>query len=266
MIGITSGNGFPLPMEQRVAKIKAAGFDSILLWWGTGEEACRADRVAFARKQGLHIENAHADTKSLNSLWLEGDEGNDILLELKREVLDCAKYGMETLVLHLTNGNTPPLISALGISRVEQLIRLAEQEGIRLAFENVRKPEHTRWILDHFTGPTVGLCYDSGHEHFWTPEVDWLVEYGNRVFAIHLHDNNRDGDAHLIPFDGTVNWSETIKKIAASSYSGAITVESQIHSSTQYREKSLESFLALSYQSGVKLAALLREQREDQKK
>lgn len=260
MIGISSINGLSLPMDERFARIKAAGFESILLWWGADEPDSRAMRVALAKKHNLHIENAHATTDNLNTLWLDGDAGDNTLSELKQEITDCSHWEIGTLVVHLTNGSTPPSVSDIGISRIEQLIRHAECKKIRLAFENMRKPEHIRYILNHYTSSYVGLCYDSGHEHFWSPETDWLNEYGARVFAIHLHDNNGDMDSHLVPFDGEIDWSKKTKQIAESSYTGTITIESEIHSSNRYDKDGLDSFLSYTYLSGKKLAEMIRAQ------
>lgn len=261
MIGITSINGFPLSMEQRFSKIKDAGFQSLLLWWGNDEADSRARRVTLARKYGLHIENAHATTDNLNAIWTEGSKGDCVLSELKQEVIDCSEFGIKTLVVHLTNGNAPPPVSSIGISRIEQLIKLAELLKVQLAFENVRKPEHIRYVLDSFLSPYVGLCYDSGHEHFWSPDIDWLHEYGTRVFAIHLHDNNGDKDSHLLPFDGTIDWVKKSKQIANSAYTGTITIESEIHASQKYEKDGLESFLSYAYKKGKKLAEAIYQHR-----
>lgn len=34
MVGITTVNGFPSLMSERFSLFKAAGFESVLLWWG----------------------------------------------------------------------------------------------------------------------------------------------------------------------------------------------------------------------------------------
>ena len=258
MIGITSINGLSFSMDERFAKIKAAGFESIMLWWGADETSSRATRVALAKKHGLHIENAHATTDHLNALWLNDNTADHTLSELKQEITDCAHLGINTLVMHLTNGSEPPPVSDIGILRIESLIHHAENKKIRLAFENVRKGEHIQYILDHYNSPYVGLCYDSGHEYLWTPDIDWLNVYRQRVFAIHLHDNHGEGDSHLIPFDGEIDWIKKAKQIAQSSYVGTITIESELHSSNRYDKDRFDSFLACAYKNGKKLSDMIQ--------
>lgn len=80
MVGITSVNGLHLSMEERFYKIKSAGFDSILLWWGDDEAEPRKERILLAEKYNLSIENVHTSTEHLNAIWKSGDEGEHTLL------------------------------------------------------------------------------------------------------------------------------------------------------------------------------------------
>lgn len=257
MIGLTTINGYPLPMETRFEKIKAAGFDSILLWWGNDEKENRQERVVLAEKHHLIIENVHAQTDNLNSLWLSGDEGEQTVSELITEIEACGIYGISTIVLHLTNGSAPPSLSEAGIKRIERLINTAEKMNVQIAFENIRIPQHTQYILDHYHSASVGLCYDSGHENYWTPEIDWLNLYGNRIFAIHLHDNTGNGDSHMIPFDGNIDWDTKLKALAGSSYQGSITLEAEYHHGV-YAMDGFEAFLKKANISGADIENRIR--------
>ncbi len=258
MLGISTGNGYPIPFEFRYPLFKKAGFDSIMLWWGNDEVATRVDRIWLAKAFDLHIENAHASTDSLNALWLPGVDGNRTALRLLREIADAAEFGIETLVLHLTNGSTPPPVSTEGLRRIEYLVRLAEDSGVKLAFENVRSTEHLSTVLSHFTSPNVGLCFDSGHAHCRTPDTDLLGRYSDRIFALHLHDNHADSDAHLLPMDGSIDWQSLMQKLAASNYTGSITLEADIHGLKTYEEAGLEAFLGEAHERAVRLEAMLQ--------
>ena len=262
MLGITAVNGYPIPLEFRFPLLKKAGFDSIILGWDNSEMATRVDRVWLAKAFDLKIDHAHASYANMNTLWLPGNEGNRTALRLLREIADAAEFGIETLVLHLTNGSTPPPVSAEGLSRIEYLVRLAEDSGIKLAFENVRVPQHTQAVLDEFTAPHVGLGFDAGHAHLWAPEMDWLTLYKDRVFAIHLHDNMGDDDTHQLPMDGGINWIDTMKKLAASSYTGSITLESDFRSCKVYEQAGLEEYLRTAYNRASALETILQKYRE----
>lgn len=262
MIAITSINGFPLPMDHRMQMIQAAGFDAVLMWWGPDEKESRRERVNCARRHSLFIENAHATTDNLNSLWLEGTDGDRTCAELFAEICDCAEYGVRTMVLHLTNGSSPPPVSTIGLNRIEQLVRLAQKKNVRLAFENMRLAEHTCTVLELFRCQHVGFCYDSGHERYWTADMDWLSGYGDRLFAIHLHDNFGDNDSHLIPYDGCIDWPVKLRQIAGTDYSGALAIESEIHASHRYHELGFAGFLSKAYETGRKLEGEIKLERE----
>ncbi len=264
MIGITSVNGLHLPIEERFSCIKAAGFDSILLWWGKNGDSSRPQRVLLAENYGLQIENVHASSDHLNRIWTDGSEGDAVISELSREIEDCSAFGIKTIILHLTNGDIPPPITEIGRKRIEKMIGLAERRKVQIAFENVRSAMPIRYILDTYTTPCVGLCYDIGHEHKWTPGIDWLDLYSDRIFAVHLHDNNGDTDSHLVPFDGNINWNEKIKALAVSSYQGAVAIESEYHASSLYETDGFEVFLKKAYEQGVVIENIISQYKKQE--
>ena len=259
MIAITSINGFPLPMKMRMEAIRSAGFDSVLMWWGPDEKETRKERALAARDCGLAIENAHATTDNLNLLWCDGEEGERTFSELSAEIRDCVDAEISTLVLHLTNGSAPPEVGTVGMNRMERLIRIAEQENIRLAFENMRVPQHIDAVLSAFPSPVVGFCYDTGHENYWSRERDWLQMYGQRLFAVHLHDNMGDRDAHLVPFDGCIDWNRKMRQLAAIGYSGALAIESELHVNERYQHLDFGGFLAKALNAGKHLEQIFHE-------
>lgn len=262
MIGISAGNGYPIPLEYRYPLFKKAGFDSMILGWDNSEMATRVDRVWLAKAFDLKIEHAHASFANMNAFWLDGKEGNRTCNRLLHEIDDCAEFGISTLVLHLTNGSTPPPVSTVGMERVEHLVRLAENTGVQLAFENVRAPQHTQAVLDYFDSPFVGLCYDIGHEHCFTPNTNWLSLYNNHVFAVHLHDNDGTADDHRIPFTGTIDWNKKLADIAASSYTGSITVEVDFPGDAVHEPDALNTFLKDAFESGRKIEEIINNHRK----
>ena len=78
-------------------------------------------------------------------------------------------------------------------------------------------------VLRKFQSPNIGFCYDSCHHTNYAPDVDLLSLYGNRLFALHLHDNGGIHNQHQLPFDGSINWNETMNRISLTGYKGATT-------------------------------------------
>lgn len=57
----------------------------------------------------------------------------------------------------------------------------------------------------------------------------------------------------LLPFDGSIEWAQVMKKIAHSGYQGATTLEPM---NWDYEQLSIQSFLDLAYQRAKKLDEL----------
>lgn len=86
-----------------------------------------------------------------------------------------------------------------------------------------------------------------------TPDVDIISLFGDRVVAVHLHDNDGVNDQHRLPFDGTVNWKGIMNKLRGVNYKGAIALE--VINDT-YHDCSPQDFLKIAYNRAVQLSHL----------
>ena len=219
--------GYPMELEDRLRLIKAAGFKSVMLWWAVESvfEPPIPQKCDTARRLGLEIENAHLEYRPINSLWLEGSEGERYAETLCGLVAEAGVYGVPTLVVHLTQTFTPPDFSGVGFSRFMRMVEVADKVGVKLAFENLRAPNRLYEFMPHVDAPHVGVCFDAGHNHAHCPERRVCRDFKDRIFAVHLHDNYGVNDDHLIPFDGNDDWRRVRDELAASSYTGAWSFE-----------------------------------------
>ena len=234
--------GYPLELDDRLRLIRAAGFQSVLLWWATEStyEPPVPKKVETAAKHGLSVENAHLQFAHMNSLWEPGYEGEHYAAELMGLVAEAGVYNIPTLVVHLTRRKDPPPFSEIGFSRFLRLCEVAERANVDLAFENLRAPQYLYEFMHRVDSPRVGVCFDCGHNHFVCPERNILKDFSDRVKAVHLHDNDGTRDAHNIPGDGTIDWESLRKDLLASVYAGAWSLEIE-HAQTSEFGKSLLS-------------------------
>ena len=51
--------------------------------------------------------------------------------------------------------------------------------------------------------------------------------FGKRCIYTHIHDNHcvHEGDEHLLPFDGIIDYKKTARQIAEAGYHGTLTLE-----------------------------------------
>ena len=166
-----------------------------------------AGHVAAA---GLHYDTLHAPFKGIiNAIWLDGDEGEDTLAQLMGCVDLCAEIGAPTAVVHLSAGDAPPPPTDCGRARFIRLVDHAVGKGINVAFENQRKLANIAWAFEEFRDvPSVGFCWDCGHEGCFTPGRRYMPLFGHRLLCTHIHDNEGvlNADQHLLPFDGCLNF------------------------------------------------------------
>lgn len=247
MIGIYDsfgyGNSYDVTFEERYRLIKEAGFDCVMLWWSDrfGRGDGYKDGIRLARQAGLMVENLHAPVHEQNCLSDENEKGKHVLQSYLECVEDCCRNGVSTLVIHLPNDKYP--LNDLGMKRMESLIKEAEEKNVRIAFENLNNLNNTARVLNAFHSASAGFCYDSCHHINYAPDADLLNMYGDRLFALHLHDNGGLRNQHQLPFDGLINWKEVMRKIAVTGYTGPITLEPM---NWDYMHLSIAGFLRIA--------------------
>lgn len=244
------GPGYGVSFEERYRLIRHAGFDCVMLWWsdqfGRGD-GYRED-ARLAANAGLRVENMHAPVHEQNCLSADNLGGKSVLQAYLQCVEDCAAYHIETVVIHLPDDAYP--INWLGMERLKQVICKAEKREVQIAFENLHNIRNLALALDTFESPCVKFCYDSCHHSNYAPETDLLEQYGDRLAAIHLHDNGGKHNQHQLPFDGTIDWTDVMRRITLTGYQGATALEPM---NWDYEHLSIREFLQLAYQKAKRI-------------
>lgn len=254
MVGIYDcfgyGGSFDVSFEERYRLIKTAGFDRVMLWWSDkfGRGAGYQEDVHLAQKAGLEIENIHTPVHEQNYLSSDNLSGESVYQTYWQCVEDCVVFNIPTMVIHLPADKYP--ISALGAKRLEKLIHKAEDREIKIAFENLENIRNLDMVLNTFPSKFIGYCYDSCHHQNYAPDIDLLNKYGKRLMALHLQDNGGKYDQHQLPFDGNIDWTDVMRKIALTGYQGATTLEPM---NWDYETLSIQEFLDRAYQRAKQL-------------
>jgi sugar phosphate isomerase/epimerase len=97
-------------------------------------------------------------------------------------------------------------------SSLEHLSLFARHRGVTLAIENtpgeMATPANLKSFLEQTRLTSVKLCFDSGHAHLDGGGVPAQLEIvRDFVATTHLHDNHGERDEHLLPYEGTIDWS-----------------------------------------------------------
>ncbi len=254
--------GYDLTLKERFDLIKKTGFDAVGLWrddwFGWSGHRAYAD---MARTAGLQVIDGHApfmrDYDFVNALWQDNLDGETTYQIYRRAIVEAAEDGVRNLIIHLEQRGTPP--NETGLHRLRHLADLAEKHGVVIALENIHFNSYLTYVFERVASPNVGFCYDAGHRNCNEPDVDLLSMFGDKLIALHLHDNDGTGDQHLIPFEGKIDWKSQMSKIAATGYIGAITLECTAGppgSTTANDPRSAEEWLRDAYNAAKKLKAL----------
>jgi len=254
MLTIYDYFGYNIPKKERYRLIKEAGFGGVAVWWGNdfGDENY-LQNPNDARAAGLVVENMHTPFDGVNNFWIDNINGTALLDKFIGIVDDCAQHSIPAMVVHLSSGYTPPPCNEIGLDRIKRIIDRAEKYGVNVAFENLSTTRHLEYVLDKVKSSLAGFCYDSGHHNCWAADEEFMKKYGSRLMELHLHDNDGNGDQHLLPFDGTCDWPVIMGEIAKAGFTGSIALEAM---NFGYERILPFEFLTLAFERAKRLESL----------
>jgi len=134
------------------------------------------------------------------------------------------------------------------------------QRGVTLGFENQRKLANLAFVFELYENvPQVGFCWDIGHETCFAGGREYMPLFGNRLVYTHIHDNlcQKDGDLHMIPFDGAIDFGRRVELLRRFNYQGSLTLELHPGKCGKYNSLSHQEYFARAYAAAARLRAML---------
>ena len=258
LIVVVSNHNEEVSPFETVDAIKKAGFKNVFIqWYDKDWDPSQEEQLEYIRKQNLNVEFAHLGYQNINSIWVEGEEGNALVDRYENDIKVCKENGIPMVIMHLTKHTEAPAPNELGLKRIQEIVDYAKSLDVKVAFENTKIKGYLEYVIENIDNENVGICFDAGHYHtHFDDELDFSI-FKNRIFAVHLHDNDKSGDQHLLPFDGTINWKDIIKNLKDSNYNGPITLE--LCYRYDYLKMEVEEFYKKGYEVGLKLQKMFEE-------
>ncbi|MBR2452500.1 MAG: sugar phosphate isomerase/epimerase [Clostridia bacterium] len=216
-------NGEKLDIEGQIELMKENGFGHTFF---LGDSPLLTDSlVDKVKRSGIVFDTLHAPFDGINAMWKDGTDGDEMLKRLCETVDRCSGYEIPVAVVHLSSGRPAPVISDIGNYRFKELVEYAEKKNVTLAFENQRFVANLASILEQHT--SAGFCWDVGHEGCFTNGRHYMPLFGERLSAVHLHDNHhvQDEDEHLLPYDGICDFDYVAKTLADYHFGGTLMLE-----------------------------------------
>ncbi len=243
---------YDTPFEKSVDMIIKSGFESI----GLGASRHSGYDTSDGRKKikkllkagGLRVDSIHAPFPEGDCLFdLDEQRRRGSLIQCKHAIdaSACLRAGVVAVHLmplsHYIEGDSYPNIVltaqrdpyveqrmiSQGMRSISELVEYADKNGVMLGLENGQVEDYDivlEMFLKEFQGPVVGLCYDSGHENVKGGCFKMLEKHAGRLNSLHIHDN-RGTDAHMLPYEGTIDWRKFNSLLQSLDYAGDLCLE-----------------------------------------
>ena len=255
---VVSNDNIDVNVFETINAIKNAGFKNVFIqWYNKDWNPSQEEQLRYIKECGLNVIFAHLGYQGINNLWLDNEIGNSLVERYKNDIRICKENNIPMIVMHLTSKSEAPQYNEVGLNRLKEIADYAKELDIKVAFENTKIKGYLDYVIDNIDNENVGICFDSGHFHVHFDDDLDFDKFKNRIFAVHLHDNDKSDDLHLMPFDGTLNWKEVINNLKRSNYNGPITME--LCYRYEYLNMGINNFYKKGYEVGSKLNMMLKE-------
>lgn len=161
---------------------------------------------------------SHERNFPISLSYLEKRRRIDSMDEVKRTIEIAEFLPFTYLVLHLGLEDEEYDLRKFdaAFTSIEHLKIFAKERGVQLLLENnssaLGNPDRIYDFI-HYTRLDLKVCIDVGHA-FLTGEVRPAIEkLADRAASVHVHDNHRERDEHLMPFDGKIDWDDTMRSL-----------------------------------------------------
>ncbi len=174
-------------------------------------------------------------TLPLSVAYLERRHRIDSMDEIKRAIAVAEYLPFQYLVLHmgLPNEEYDPQKFDAALTSIEHLKIFAKARGVQLLLENtpneLSTPERLLEFIHYSRLDDLKICFDTGHAHMTCGVQEAFEVLKGRVASTHVHDNRREKDDHLLPFDGEIDWAQTMRDFRAADGKFPILFELRDH-------------------------------------
>lgn len=244
-------SAFLLPPPRAVEAVAKAGFDAFDFSmfemahydWSTGKATvgdsplCGPGYAAYAREMGHIARECGIECNQSHAPFPVC--APEIRALLPRAIECTAEAGGKICVIHPDNNLSPEENARM----YRELLPLAKSCGVKIATENMWNwdktadraapaacalPENFLSHLRAVDDPFFVACLDIGHAEMMGERTNapaMIRALGPYCQALHLHDNDRWHDSHLLPYDGKIDYPAVLRALRDISYSGYLTLE-----------------------------------------
>jgi sugar phosphate isomerase/epimerase/beta-lactamase superfamily II metal-dependent hydrolase len=223
------------PAEQAIDRLARIGFEGIDMgfdyWVFDGSPFLSDDYLDWAKslkaradETGIVYTHAHAP----------GNAGSEYV---GRSIEATAAIGARYLVVHpIHEDKNGKIIDSklrfldVNAKAIKKWLPLAKECGVVLISENIlwgasKDPRIIAQLVKKVDSPWFGWCFDTGHAYFSGYQPSILKDCCVVPLSLHIQDGDGSGDQHLIPGDGTIDWTLFTRTLQEVGYLGDCVME-----------------------------------------
>ena len=185
----------------------------------------------------------------------------------KRAIECTAEAGGKICIIHPDNNKSAEENAEIYL----ELLPFAKEHDIKIATENMfnwdnekdmavfaacATPESFNAHLDAVNDEYFTACLDIGHAEMDAIETNaplMIRALGDRLSALHIHDNDKRHDSHQIPFSMNINFDEVVAALKDINYKGYFTLEADSYLKAYIKENVFDGIKNL-HAAATKLA------------
>lgn len=194
----------------------------------------------LAASLGLEFSQAHAYFYHFCNPRIADREWREELIT--RSFVGAGTLGIPWMVMHASTwketGFSFRISREKNLEQFKRWLELAHRYQVGIAIENLydpldtfsrtysSAPEELIDLVDSLDDELVGICWDFGHGNLSaTDQNESLRLVGSRLKALHVNDNDKLKDRHLLPFYGEIDWPPLMRTLREIGYQNDLTFE-----------------------------------------
>ena len=251
-IGITESSYRVYPKEIRYQKMKEHGFTCADYGMSNTEvapytlddaefDAYLTEERRLAEDAGIVISQVHGPWRWPPQDATEEDRA-ERMEKMKRSIRGTAVLGCKNWIVHPI---MPYGINELGTDDAQktwdlnvvfmrELLACAKEHDIIICFENMPMPnfslgsvEAIMRFVNEMNDDHFRVCLDTGHVNVFPGQTlyDAVHMIGDKLQALHVHDNSGKSDEHKLPWLGTADWEGFGRALREIGFDGVFSYE-----------------------------------------
>ena len=196
----------------------------------------------LAKDAGIEIEQVHGPWRYPPKDATEEDRA-ERMEKMKRSIELTAYLGVKNWIVHplmpfgtsdCGSGNEDKTWE-INLEFMSELLKTAKKHDVIICLENMpmknfslSKPEKILELVDTINDDNFKICLDTGHVATFEDKLslaDEVRRLGDKIYALHVHDNNFGIDLHMMPYHGRIDWDEFRKALKDINYRGSFNLE-----------------------------------------